>query len=164
VRQRLGGQQAIERLAEASSVLEGSPALLERARVLVEYEAALRRVNQRNDARAQLKEGLRLAEQCAAVPLAERARDELAAAGVRRPRRDYDRQALTPSERRVAQMAASGLSNREIAQALFVTEKTIEWHLGQTYRKLGVSSRHDLPKALADLDRPPPASSSASSR
>jgi ATP/maltotriose-dependent transcriptional regulator MalT len=49
-------------------------------------------------------------------------------------------------------MAASGLSNREIAQALFVTGKTIEWHLGQTYRKLGVSSRHDLPKALADLD------------
>ncbi|MGO9903493.1 MAG: helix-turn-helix domain-containing protein [Solirubrobacteraceae bacterium] len=55
-------------------------------------------------------------------------------------------------------MAASGLSNREIAQALFVTEQTIEWHLGQTYRKLDVHSRHDLPKALTDLDQPPPAS------
>jgi DNA-binding NarL/FixJ family response regulator len=56
---------------------------------------------------------------------------------------------LTPSERRVAKMAVEGFSNREIAQALFVTVKTVEWHLGQTYGKLGVRSRTDLPAALA---------------
>ena len=53
------------------------------------------------------------------------------------------------SERRVAQMAASGLTNRDIAQALFVTPKTVEWHLGQTYRKLNVSSRTAVPTHMS---------------
>jgi len=56
--------------------------------------------------------------------------------------------ALTPSERRVAQMAAQGMINRDIAQALFVTEKTVETHLGHAYAKLNVRSRADLPEAL----------------
>ena len=90
-------------------------------------------------------------------PIAEHARDELAATGAR-PRRAYSRDSLTPSERRVAQMAATGLPNREIAHALFVTEKTVEWHLCQAYRKLDVHSRHDVPTALTDLDQPTPAS------
>ena len=145
------GQRAIERLAEASSVLEESPARLERARVLVEHGAALRRANRRTAARAQLREGLLLAERCGATPIAEHARDELAATGARPRRADY-RQTLTPSERRVAQMATTGLSNREIAQALFVTEKTVEWHLRQTYRKLDVHSRHSLARALGEAN------------
>ena len=149
VRGRLArGNGAIHQLNEARSVLEGSPAQLERARVLVEYGAALRRANRRTAARAELRDGLLLAERCAATPIAEHARDELAATGAR-PRRAGYRDNLTPSERRVAQMAATGLGNREIAQALFVTEKTVEWHLGQSYRKLDVHSRHDLRRALA---------------
>jgi DNA-binding CsgD family transcriptional regulator len=56
---------------------------------------------------------------------------------------------LIPSERRVAQMAASGLTNRDIVQALFVTPKTVEWHLGQTYPKLNVSSRRQLPRLMS---------------
>ena len=151
------GQRAIQQLTEASSVLKGSPAQLERARVLVEYGAALRRANRRTAARAQLRDGLLLAERCGATPIAEHARDELAATGAR-PRRAEYRHTLTPSERRVAQMAATGLGNREIAQALFVTEKTVEWHLRQAYRKLDVHSRHDLPRALGETEALAPVS------
>jgi DNA-binding NarL/FixJ family response regulator len=82
--------------------------------------------------------------------LERRARAELAAIGVRP--RATDRtgaDALTPSERRVAELAAAGGTNREIAQALFVTEKTIETHLGRTFRKLDISSRRQLPDVLA---------------
>ena len=153
------GHQAIHQLTEASSVLEGSPAQLERARVLVEHGAALRRANRRTAARAQLRDGLLLAERCAATPIADHARDELAATGAR-PRRAEYRHALTPSERRVAQMAATGLGNREIAQALFVTEKTVEWHLRQAYRKLDVHSRHDLHHALGPTETLAPDSQS----
>ena len=71
------------------------------------------------------------------------------AAGAR-PRRDpiESRSRLTASEQRVARMAAEGMTNREIAQALFLTEKTIEVHLTSTYRKLDISSRSQLPRAL----------------
>ncbi|MCW3067008.1 MAG: transcriptional regulator, LuxR family, partial [Solirubrobacterales bacterium] len=83
------------------------------------------------------------------LALAERARKELVVAGAR-PRRDAlrGRDALTPSELRVAEMAAEGQTNREIAQALFVTQRTVEVHLTSAYGKLGISSRRDLPAAL----------------
>jgi DNA-binding CsgD family transcriptional regulator len=61
--------------------------------------------------------------------------------------------ALTPGERRVAGMAASGMSNREIAEDLFVTVKAVQWHLSNVYRKLGVAGRHELPPALANPPR-----------
>ena len=149
------GQNAIDLLAEAAAILEDSPAVLDRARVLIEFGAALRRANHRARAKTALREGLRLADRCGAVPLAEHAREELAAAGVR-PRKSYDRDSLTASEQRVARMAASGMSNREIAQALFVTEKTVEWHLGQAFHKLDLHSRHDLPQALGRIHAPAP--------
>ena len=141
------GEQAMAHLRLADSVLQASPARLERAKTLVELGAALRRANERQAARRQLREGLELAELCHAAPVAERARTELAATGAR-PRRAEHRDDLTPSERRVAEMASGGLSNRDIAQALFVTTKTVEWHLGQAYRKLDVHSRHDLAQVL----------------
>jgi DNA-binding CsgD family transcriptional regulator len=82
--------------------------------------------------------------------LSEEAHEELLAAGAR-PRRLVlsGADALTPSERRIAAMAAEGLSNREIAQALFVTPRTVEMHLSSAFRKLGISSRTQLPAALA---------------
>jgi DNA-binding CsgD family transcriptional regulator len=92
---------------------------------------------------------LRAAEAAAAKPLIERARQELAATGVR-VRRGPSVDVLTPSEQRIAEMAAGGSSNPEIAQALFVTIKTVETHLGNAYRKLEINSRHDLPRALAE--------------
>jgi DNA-binding CsgD family transcriptional regulator len=80
-----------------------------------------------------------------ATRLASLARSELRLAGGR-PRREAvsGPDSLTPSERRVAELVAAGSSNREAAQALFVTEKTIETHLGRAYKKLGVRSRGQL--------------------
>jgi DNA-binding CsgD family transcriptional regulator len=117
----------------------------------VELGAALRRANQRTEAREPLRAGLDLALGCGATRLADRARTELRATGAR-PRRESlsGAAALTPSERRVAEMAASGLSNAEIAQALFVTVKTVEGHLSGAYRKLDVRSRTELGDALSD--------------
>jgi DNA-binding NarL/FixJ family response regulator len=85
------------------------------------------------------------------VRLAARAETELLATGAR-PRRIAlsGLESLTPSERRVAQMAAEGPTNREIAQALFVTPKTVQVHLSSVYRKLGIRSRTQLPDALAE--------------
>jgi DNA-binding NarL/FixJ family response regulator len=90
-----------------------------------------------------------VAVECGADLLAARAHDELVTAGAR-PRRDpiESRSTLTASELRVARMAAEGLTNREIAQALFLTEKTIEVHLTRVYRKLDIQSRSQLARAL----------------
>jgi len=144
-----GGQRGIELLAEAVDALAGSPAILEHARALTDLGAALRRAGHRSDARGPLRRGLEQAQRCNATALVERAHSELLATGAR-PRRVAvsGPAALTASERRVARMAAEGLTNRAIAQALFVTEKTIEWHLSQAYRKLNISSRSELPRAL----------------
>jgi DNA-binding CsgD family transcriptional regulator len=146
-----GGDRGVELLAEAVEVLEGSPAVLEHARALADLGASLRRRGQRSTAREPLRRALELAHRCGATALVERAHAELLATGAR-PRRAVltGLEALTASERRVAEMAAEGLTNRQIAQALFVTEKTIEWHLGQAYRKLEIGSRSELPRVLHD--------------
>jgi DNA-binding CsgD family transcriptional regulator len=92
---------------------------------------------------------MELAHVCGALPLVERAREELVAAGAR-PRRIMRTgvDALTASERRVALMAAAGMTNREIAQALFVTLRTVEVHLTHAYQKLDIASREHLARAL----------------
>jgi DNA-binding NarL/FixJ family response regulator len=135
-------------------VLRESPAKLEHAKARTELGAALRRANRRSDAREQLRHALELATLCGAAPVVQRAETELLATGAR-PRRISLRgvESLTPSERRVAEMAAAGPTNREIAQALFVTPKTVEVHLSRAYRKLGISSRSQLPAALAEPAR-----------
>jgi DNA-binding CsgD family transcriptional regulator len=141
----------LDLLAEAVEVLAGSPARLEHARALTDLGAAQRRAGRQIDAaRATLREALDAADACGASALAERARLELRAAGAR-PRRPRISgvEALTASERRIAAMAADGLSNPEIAQALFVTKKTVEAHLGNAYRKLDINSRAQLAAALA---------------
>jgi DNA-binding CsgD family transcriptional regulator len=142
-------------LAASVAVLRGSGARLELARSLVELGAALRRSGRRADARDPLREGLEVAAECGADILAARAHDELVAAGAR-PRRDptESRSTLTASELRVARMAADGMTNREIAQALFLTEKTIEVHLTRVYRKLEIQSRTQLARALPAIAVP----------
>jgi DNA-binding CsgD family transcriptional regulator len=150
------GRERIARLEEAVTVLDSSPAALDHARALVDLGSALRRASRRTAARERLRAGFRLAGECGATALAQRAREELAATGAK-PRGAAHRDVLTASERRVAQMAARGLANRQIAEALFVTPKTVEWHLGQAYRKLGVHSRRELPAVLDDPgERPTP--------
>jgi DNA-binding CsgD family transcriptional regulator len=144
-----GGKAGIGRLREAVEVLAGSEARLEHARALVDLGAALRRVNQRTEARARLREGVDLARGVGAFGLAARANEEIAATGAR-PRKVLQTglDALTASERRVAQLAADGMSNKDIAQTLFVTIKTVEVHLSHAYRKLEIGSRAQLHEAL----------------
>jgi DNA-binding CsgD family transcriptional regulator len=151
-----GAAASVDRLSEAVRVLERSPARLEQARALTDLGAARRRANQRSEARNVLRAGLALANRCGARALAERAGIELRSAGDRSSSPDEaGMQQLTVSERRVAELAAAGHSNPEIAQSLFVTRKTIETHLGHVYRKLGISGRGELGPLLAD--QPPAA-------
>jgi DNA-binding CsgD family transcriptional regulator len=142
---------ALPWLEEAVATLERSPARLDLARALVQHGTVLRVAGRRTDARGPLRRGLDLADRCGAAVLAARAREELVAAGGR-PRRTrlWGAEALTPSERRVAGLVVSGMSNREAAEALFVTKKAVEFHLGNVYRKLGVHRRAELEAALRE--------------
>ncbi len=137
-------------LREAVEVLEGSEARLELATALVDLGAEVRRRNRKSGSREPLLRGMDLAHDCGAEALAERARTELRASGMRVRRTALSGpESLTDSERRVAELAAQGRTNREIAGELFVTTKTVEVHLSNTYRKLGISGRRQLPQAMA---------------
>jgi DNA-binding CsgD family transcriptional regulator len=151
------GSEALNALRESVETLGRSHARLELARSMCELGAALRRGNHRRDAREPLREAVALAQQCGAHGLAQRARDELLAAGGR-PRRDALRgiDALTASELRVAQLAALGHANREIASELVVTVRTVEFHLSRAYSKLGIASRSELARALNGGAQAPP--------
>jgi DNA-binding CsgD family transcriptional regulator/tetratricopeptide (TPR) repeat protein len=143
-------QQGIELLEEAVQVLEHSPARLELAKALAALGVALRHARRPADAREPLRRSLELAEVCGASGLVEHVRSELYATGVRpRTTAFSGLDALTASERRVAALAADGQTNRDIAQTLFVTPKTVEVHLSNVYRKLAIRSRRELPSALA---------------
>ena len=144
------GAQGEELLREAVDTLQDAGVALESARALVDLGSLLRRSNRRADARELLREGLDIAHRAGAARVADQAETELRATGAR-PRRAQlsGLEALTASERRVAELAALGMTNREIAQALFVTARTVEGHLTQTFQKLDVRSREDLGMALA---------------
>jgi len=152
---RVGGDaDAIELLRDAVGMLERSPARLIQAQALVDLGAALRRRSDRRESRAPLKEGLVLADACGADGVAERARLELAASGIRVSRGTHGGASLlTASERRIADLAVAGASNAEIAQSLFVTVKTVEFHLTNIYRKLRITKRAQLGLTL-HTDRP----------
>jgi DNA-binding CsgD family transcriptional regulator len=145
------GPHGVALFEEAVDLLGESPAKLEHAKARTELGAALRRANRRVAARDHLRRAVELATICGAASLAARAERELLATGAR-PRRvalsGVD--SLTPSERRVAEMAAEGRTNREMAQALFVTQRTVEVHLTSIYRKLEINSRSQLAAALGE--------------
>jgi DNA-binding CsgD family transcriptional regulator len=144
-----GGEQGRCLLDRALEVLRGRGTELVEARVHTDLGLLLRDRGDIDAARDHLRAGLDLAVRCGATPVAERARRELVAAGAR-PRRSVlvGADALTATERRISQLAAQGLSNREIAQALFVTVKTVELHLTNAYRKLQVTGRGQLATVL----------------
>ena len=146
-----GGHHGALLLREAVDALERGDASLERARALGDLGAMLRRRNRRTEARELLREALDAAHRSGARRLAAQAETELRATGAR-PRRVVltGLDALTASERRVAEFAAEGLTNREIAQMLFVTARTVEGHLTSVFRKLRLDSRDQLPAALAE--------------
>jgi DNA-binding CsgD family transcriptional regulator len=146
-----GRDAGLERLEEAAACLAQSAARLELARALVDLGAARRRSGQRVEARLPLRQRSDLAAQCGADPLVERAHQELLASGaLPRRQRMTGPQSLTPSERRVAQLAAAGRSNPDIAQALFLTRRTVETHLTHVYQKLAITSRASLAAALEE--------------
>jgi DNA-binding CsgD family transcriptional regulator len=147
------GQRGIDLLSDAVTIGEDGPPRLEYMHALIDLGAALRRANHRMDARDPLRKGLELSYRGGATNLADLARTELAATGAR-PRRVTlsGVESLTPSELRVGELATNGMTTRQIAEALFVTPKTIEFHLRHIYRKLDVGSRTELAAVLGDRD------------
>jgi DNA-binding CsgD family transcriptional regulator len=143
------GAERVRRLEEAERVLRDGDARLEWARTLTDLGAEQRRQGARTAARRPLAAALDVAVRAGADRLADRARQELRASGAR-PRRDVGSGvgALTPAERRVADRAAEGLGNREIAQLLWLSEKTVETHMSSVLRKLGLRSRAEVAQML----------------
>ena len=143
------GEVRIQALKRATEELALSQSRLEYAEALCDYGAALRRANHRSEARTPLQAALAIAREARAQPLRDRAAQELKATGVRISRPGLTGvDALTASEHRIAFMAATGMHNRDIAQALFVTIKTVETHLGHIYAKLNLTGRTELAAAL----------------
>ena len=143
------GDQALETLHQAVDILDGTEARLELARTHGALGSALWRAGQRGDARSHLQKGLDLAHRGGATGVEAQLREELTAAGGR-PRRSAISgvESLTPTELRVAELAADGLSNREIAELIFVSRNTIAWHLRNIFRKLQVESREQIGTSL----------------
>jgi DNA-binding CsgD family transcriptional regulator len=151
----IGGDEGLGLLEEATAVVEPSPARLESAYALADLGVELIQRRRKREGREALRLALEQALKCGATALAERIRGDLGAGGGRPPRLELSGvDALTPAERRVCDLAARELTNRQIAQTLFVTEKTVELHLTNAYRKLGIRSRFQLAAVM-----PAPASS-----
>jgi DNA-binding CsgD family transcriptional regulator len=146
----VGGDEGLALLEEAVTVAERSAARLEAAHALADLGGELVRCRRRREGREALRRALELARACGAAGLVERVRGDLGAGGGRAPRLELTGvEALTPAERRVCELAAGERTNRDIAQQLFVTEKTVELHLTNAYRKLGIRSRFQLASVLA---------------
>jgi DNA-binding CsgD family transcriptional regulator len=145
----IGNDEGLELLREAVSVLRRSAARLELAHTLADLGTALNGAGHRAQGRDAQRAAIKLAGQCGALALEESAMAALQAGPGRRARLELTGPgALTAAEWRVCRQAAEGLTNREAAQALFVTEKTIERHLSSAYTKLGIRSRVQLATAL----------------
>ncbi|MFC7896762.1 ATP-binding protein [Streptomyces sp. NPDC057381] len=143
------GAAAVEPLREALTLLRSSPARGHEARASLMLGRALVEAGHAREARQHLREAVAVARRCGCVALARRAREDLMAAGGRM--REITSSALdmlTGTERTVAGLVAAGAGNREVAQSLFVTVRTVELHLTSVYRKLGVRRRADLRAVL----------------
>jgi DNA-binding CsgD family transcriptional regulator len=144
------GGDGLEDLRQAVAVLEPTPSRREHALALIDLGSALRRAGERKEAREHLAAGLDFAQRCGATRLATLAHDELRVAGAKPRRLQFSgADSLTAAERRVAEMAADGLANREIAETLFLSTRTVENHLSRVYRKLDITSRSGLGEALS---------------
>jgi DNA-binding CsgD family transcriptional regulator len=130
-----------------------TPDVFETARTQLAYGARLRRARRRVAAREQLRAAVESFERLGAESWAEQAHGELAASGETARRRDASTlDELTPQELRIAQLLADGMTTREAAAAIFVSPKTVEYHLGHVYRKLGINSRKELATAFEVTD------------
>ena len=139
--------EAIERLGRSRIVVH-----LARAHLL--YGEWLRRENRRLDARHQLRTAHDILHRIGADAFAERARGELVATGETVRKRSVEtRDDLTPQERQIAVLARDGLSNAEIGGRLFLSSRTVEWHLGKVFNKLGIASRRELSSVFSNEPR-----------
>ena len=136
---------ALPTLEQALALLEEHPYPLERARTLLCVGAVRRQAQQKKAAREALEQAFAIFDELGALLWAERAQSELARIGGRRPADEE----LTETERRVAELAAQGRTNKEIAAELFMGVSTVESHLSRVYRKLGIRSRSGLGPELA---------------
>ena len=141
-----GFEEQFEQALELHRVA-GSP--LEQGRTLLAFGARLHRARRRVEARERLREALDVFDELGARPWSAQARDELRAAGAVERRRFGDTDELTAQEIRVAEAVARGQTNREVAAELFLSPKTIDFHLGRVYRKLGIHSRTELATVVA---------------
>ena len=134
---------------------ESTPDTFERARTQLYFGERLRRVRKRVEARKQLRAALKAFDQLGAAPWADRAMSELQASGeTARVRDDRFRQQLTPQELQVALTLAEGTTTREAAARLYLSPKTVEYHLRHVYDKLEIRSREELQAALMSHARP----------
>ena len=140
------GEERTSRLEAAAATLSGSALRTEEARARTDLGIALLRSGRRADGRAELEAAVELAVACGAKGTARTAAAELEVAGASPRKLLFDE--LTASERRVAEMAADGRTNREIGEELYISPKTVENHLTRVYSKLGVGSRKALAAAL----------------
>ncbi len=136
---------------QAIGLQEQTPDAFEAARTRLAYGERLRRARNRVLAREQLRSAAETFEQLGASPWADRARSELAATGERRRRSEPgSTEELTPQELQIALLVTSGKTTRETAAALFLSPKIVEYHLRHIYGTLGINSREQLRKALAE--------------
>ena len=139
------GKEAIGHFEDALSADDRDSRTLERARIQLLLGETLRRSRQRAGSRPHLRGAMETFERLGATPWADRARSELRASGESTTHRDHsDREHLTPQELQIAQYAAEGDSNAEIASKLFLSRRTVEYHLAKVYTKTGVASRRQL--------------------
>ncbi len=147
------GEEAISHYEEALRADERDTRPLERARIELLLGETLRRARQRTRAREHLRVALRVFERVNALPWADRARSELRATGESTaPVGPSDFQHLTPQELQIARYAASGETNADIAAKLFLSRRTVEYHLAKVYTKTGVTSRRELASTALDGD------------
>jgi DNA-binding CsgD family transcriptional regulator len=149
------GRDADHHYATALALHADAERPFQQARTRLLWAEHLRRNRRRVDAREQLRGALEAFERLEARPWADRARAELRATGETVRRRDAGRERLTPQELRIAELVAEGGSNREVAEHLFISPRTVGYHLARVYQKLGVSSRTRLARVLSEheLDR-----------
>lgn len=147
------GETFDEHYAEALALYDAGLSRFDRARTALQYGERLRRANRRREARPHLRAALEVFDSAGAGPWHDRARAELVATGERVPRRAFDaREHLTPQESQIAALVAQGMTNREVGEAIYLSPKTVEFHLTRVYRKLDLNTRAELVRLFAGGD------------
>jgi DNA-binding CsgD family transcriptional regulator len=146
------GREAESLYLESIERLQRCRATTQLARAKLIYGEWLRRERRRRDARGELRAAAQLFDSMGALAFADRAQNELAATGERVHRRTPETlEVLTPQERRIASLVSEGAANSEVAAQLFISSRTVEYHLAKVFRKLRISSRSELARSMLEV-------------